>query len=67
MRVHEHRRAVHAHRAQQHLDDALDTHRVCDVDGHTHSGAIVDVCQALDVLTGGGCVKDEVVRPHLKR
>lgn len=67
LRAHEHRRAVHAHRALQHLDDALGAHRVRDVDGHAHSGAIVDDCQALDVLTGGGCVKDEVVHLHLKR
>lgn len=63
VRPHEQRRAVQAHQPRQHFDHAPGTNGSGHVDGQTFTGVFVHDGQALDLLTAGRGVEDEVVGP----
>jgi len=55
--------SVQANESRQHLDHWLETDGPCDIDGQAFARELVDDRQALDLLTAGRGVEDEVMGP----
>lgn len=58
-------RAVDADQLGEHLNDAPRANAACDVDGETLARPLVDDGEALEVLSVGAGIEDEVERPDV--